>query len=146
MNDRLDMLARAFTRLPQVLEQQVEDTVRDNTAFLEDANTDQLAQGKDSTGADITPEYADLTIALKQIKGQPTDRVTLKDSGDYYTSIIAQLSGKKVELVATDPKADELEQKYGSDILGLPEEKLDEFRQDYIKTDLQQAARNTLGL
>ncbi|RSK29851.1 hypothetical protein [Hymenobacter metallilatus] len=74
MSARLDFLARAFERLPRMLDQQVEDTVRDNTAFLEDANTAQLASGKDATGADITPEYADLTIALKQIKGQPTYR------------------------------------------------------------------------
>ncbi|RSK50103.1 hypothetical protein [Hymenobacter rigui] len=146
MSDRLDALARALQRLPRVLEQQVEDTVRDNTAFLEDANTDQLASGKDATGADITPEYADLTIALKQIKGQPTDRVTLRDSGDFYTGIIAQLSGKQVELVGTDPKTAELEERYGPDIIGVPDPALDEFRQDYIKPDLQQKTRDILGV
>ncbi|MET4106038.1 hypothetical protein [Hymenobacter sp. UYP22] len=146
MSARLDFLARAFQRLPQALDQQVEATVRDNTAFLEDANTDQLAQGKDATGADITPEYADLTIALKQIKGQPTDKVTLRDSGDFYTSIIAQLSGKQVQLVGTDQKTAELEEKYGPDIIGVPDPALDEFRADYIKPDLQQKTRDTLGL
>lgn len=146
MNDRLDFLARAFGRLPQVLEQQVEDTVRENTAFLEDANTAQLAQGKDATGADITPEYADLTVALKQIKGQPTDKVTLRDEGDFYRGIIAMLSSNEVELVGTDSKTAELEGKYGPDIIGLPDAALEEFRQDYILPDLQQAARSTLDL
>ncbi|WP_426491073.1 hypothetical protein [Hymenobacter sp. 102] len=146
MSDRLDALARALQRLPRALEQQVEDTVRDNTAFLEDANTAQLAQGKDATGADIGPEYTDLTIALKQIKGQPTDRVTLRDEGDFYSGIVAKLSGKQFDLVGTDPKTAELEEKYGPDIIGLPDPALEEFRQDYVKPDLQQKTRDTLGL
>jgi hypothetical protein len=36
---------------------------------LEDANTAQLAEGLDSDGRDITPEYAPLTVELKQLKG-----------------------------------------------------------------------------
>lgn len=144
--DRLDQLARALQQLPRRLEEQVEDTVRDNTAFLEDANTDQLAQGKDSTGQPITPEYADLTRTIKQLKGQPTDRVTLRDEGDFYTGIVARLGGKQVELVGTDPKTAALEEKYGPDIIGLPDAALEEFRQDYVKPDLQQKTRETLGL
>ncbi|MDF7810707.1 hypothetical protein [Hymenobacter sp. YC55] len=144
--ERLDFLAKAFSRLPQAIDGQIEATVRDNAPFLEDANTAQLERGKDSTGADITPEYTDFTRALKEIKGQPADKVTLRDSGNFYTSIIAKLSGKSVELVGTDPKTDELVEKYGPDILGLSDLSLDEFRQDYIKPDLQQATRTTLGL
>ncbi|QNH60746.1 hypothetical protein [Hymenobacter sediminicola] len=144
--DRLEELSRGFARLHRVLKAQVEETVRENTAFLEDANTEQLSQGKDSAGQDITPEYADLTIALKQVKGQPTDRVTLRDSGDFYTSIVTKLGGNQFELVATDPKAPELLEKYGDEVLGLSEQALDEFRQDYVKDDLRQAARKTLGL
>lgn len=146
MSTRLNALARALPRLDKMLQQQVETTVRDNRAFLEDANTDQLTLGKDATGADIEPEYADFTIALKQIKGQPTDRVTLRDEGDFYTGIIAKLSGNAVQLVGTDPKTAGLEEKYGPDIIGLPGPALEEFRQDYIKPDLQQAARTTLGI
>lgn len=146
MTDRLDFLGNAFKRLPQALEQQVEDTVRDNVAFLEDANTAQLAAGKDSTGKDITPEYADLTIALKQIKGQPTDKVTLHDEGDFYRGIMATLGGKQVEMMGTDPKTEKLTEKYGEEILGLPEPAVEEFKQDYLLPDLRQKTRQTLGI
>ncbi|SNC62276.1 hypothetical protein SAMN06265337_0638 [Hymenobacter gelipurpurascens] len=144
--DRLDELARGLQRLPQALELATEQVVRDNTAFLEDANTEQLSQGKDSTGKDITPEYADLTRTLKEIKGQPTDRVTLRDKGDFYTSIVANLGGKQFEMVATDPKSDELQEKYGEEILGLTEDTLEEFRQDYVKPELLEKTRSILGV
>jgi hypothetical protein len=146
MSARLDQLAAAFKRIDGALKAQVADTVRDNTAFLEDANTAQLATGKDSDGADIVPEYADLTIALKQVKGQPTDRVTLRDEGDFYTSIVARLGGNQFEMVATDAKAPALLEKYGEQVLGIPDATLEEFRQDYVKPDLQQKTREILGI
>jgi hypothetical protein len=144
--DRLDELARGLLKLPQALELATEQVVRDNTAFLEDANTEQLSQGKDSTGKELTPEYADLTRTLKEIKGQPTDRVTLRDKGDFYTSIVAKLGGKQFEMVATDPKTDELQQKYGEEIVGLTESTLEEFRQDYVLPELHQKTRSILGV
>jgi len=143
---RLDNLERALKRLPDVLELATEQVVQDNRAFLEDANTAQLAAGVDREGEPITPEYAPLTVAIKQAKGQVSNRVTLRDEGDFYSGILAQLSPAGVELVGTDPKTAGLTEKYGEEILGLTDAHVAEFREDYVKPELLQKTRETLGL
>lgn len=144
--DRLDQIATALRKLPQALTVATEQVVRQNVAFLEDANTAQLAAGLDSDGQAITPEYAPLTVALKQLQGLPADRVTLRDTGDFYTSIIAQLDADSFELVATDEKTPALVAKYGDEILGLTEAHVDEFREDYVRPELELKTRELLGI
>jgi hypothetical protein len=43
--------------------------------------------GINASGNAISPDYADSTINYKKRNLQPYDRVTLKDSGDFYDSI-----------------------------------------------------------
>ena len=144
--ERLEHLSRALMRLSSVLEAQVETTIEQNAALLEDANTAQMNAGKRADGSEITPEYAPLTIAIKQIEGKPLFP-TLKDRGDFHSSVVARLTGSKsFEMMATDPKTEALMIRYGEEILGLSEENLEEFRSAYLKPDLQQKARETLGI
>lgn len=143
---RLDALATALKSLPQVLTATVGEVVRANGHVLEDANTAQLAEGLDADNRDITPEYAPLTVEIKQMKGQPTSHVTLRDSGDFYAGIVAQVRGEAIALEGTDPKTQELQQKYGNRILGLSDAAVDEFREDYVRPELQAKTRETLGL
>ncbi|MCC3156437.1 hypothetical protein LJ737_04265 [Hymenobacter sp. 15J16-1T3B] len=145
--DRLAQLAKALGQLPRRLDAAVEATVRDNAHVLEDMNTAQLAAGLDADGQPIGPEYAPLTVAIKQLKGQPTDRVTLRDEGDFYAGVISQLTGQQsFELVGTDPKTDELQYKYGEAILGLTDAHVQEFTDDYVRPALEEEVRATLGL
>jgi hypothetical protein len=143
---RLDALAAALKSLPRVLTAAVADVARDNAYVLEDANAAQLGEGLDATGRDITPEYAPLTVEIKQAKGQPTDRVTLRDSGDFYAGIVARVRSEAIALEGTDPKTQELQQKYGRDIIGLSDEAVAEFREDYVRPELQAKTREILGL
>lgn len=143
---RLDALAAGLKSLPQVLTATVGEVVRANGHVLEDANTAQLAEGLDADNRDITPEYAPLTVEIKQVKGQPTDRVTLRDTGDFYAGIVAQVRGEAVEMVGTDPKTQQLQQDYGNAIIGLSDAAVDEFREDYVRPELQAKTRETLGL
>lgn len=93
-----------------------------NAAFIENLNRAQLFAGKDSTGADITPDYTEYTTLVKSEKQQPTDRVTLRDTGAFYESIFSEVFENAFDLKADDPKTVELKDKYGPDILGLTEE------------------------
>lgn len=88
---------------------------------------DQLFnKGIRSDGSDITPPYSAYTISLKQAKGQPTDRVTLKDTGEFYDSFVAFVDGSKDIIIDSNPiKVDEqgfetnLLEKYGERVEGL---------------------------
>ncbi len=91
----------------------------------------QLNEGKRSDNSEITPEYTPYTVFLKRIKGQPSDRVTLKDKGDFYESIKTSPTDRFLEIFATDKKTSDLQAKYGENILGLNETNIDILRQKF---------------
>lgn len=102
------------------------------TAQIVKMNTDRLYKlGEYTTGdaiADRVP-YKPLTIQIKRSKGQPTDRVTLKDTGDFHASIFLRFDTQKMEVVADDPKTAKLVRKYGTEILGLTEANMIELKE-----------------
>lgn len=102
-----------------------------NTApTAEAAQKEQLYQGVNGGDEPILPPYTRLTVFLKTQKGQPTDRVTLLDTGDYYGGIKASAQGETFTIQSSDGKAAKLEAKYGKNILGLGTE----ARVEYIRT------------
>lgn len=99
----------------------------------------QLNEGKRGDNTEITPEYTPFTKRIKQAKGQPSDRVTLKDRGDFWNSIKTSPTDKFVEIYTTDKKTNDLLTKYGDEVLGLNENNTsilqDKFK-DYIITKI----------
>jgi len=138
----LDMM-KLFERLdlPSVAAESVQETQVD---FLEQQRR-QLFAGKDSEGNSITPFYRPATISRKKKKGQPFDRVTLKDKGDFYNSLYLELKGVGFDIKSSDPKAKWLIRRYGDVILGLG----GGFRMVYVedlKPTLFMKMRKKLGL
>lgn len=76
--------------------------------------------------------YHPFTVHTKTQKGQPVNRVTLRDEEDFHESFKIKRSKTTAEIGATDPKADDLERKYGSTIYGLIQDNENEIRDDYI--------------
>ena len=58
----------------------------------------QFDKGKDSEGNNLFPPYALSTKKTKRRKGQPTDRVTLKDTGMFYKSVEVEVRSDEFEL------------------------------------------------
>lgn len=79
----------------------------------------QLFQGLESTDLKIIPSYTNRTKAIKAKKGQPFDRVTLKDTGAFYRGIRIDVVGEVIRIDSVDPKKIDLETKYGKEIFGL---------------------------
>lgn len=104
-------------------------STEDSAPDLVKAQQDQLYAGLLSTGQPIVPLYRPTTIARKRGKGQPTDRVTLKDTGAYYKGIIVDVRGENIIITNADSKAGKLEDKYGPDILGLA----DNAKSEYVR-------------
>jgi len=63
--------------------------------------------------------YAAQTIAAKSRKGQPTDRVTLRDTGKFQSGLYARMEGRYIKTGSVDSKSDWLEHRSGKDIFGL---------------------------
>jgi hypothetical protein len=94
-------------------------------------------------GSQITPPYAISTLRIKRKKRQPTDRVTLKDTGDFYDSFYIELGSNSFLINARDSITNILKGRYKDEILGLTEESKDELSQ-FLKGKLIEQLRNEL--
>lgn len=90
-------------------------------AEILDWNTEEqlYQQGQDATGQAIGPPYRPFTVQVKRQKGQPTDRVTLRDTGDFHESFRVQWQDTEFRIDATDAKTYKLTRAYGAEIFGL---------------------------
>jgi hypothetical protein len=91
-------------------------------------------QGVNRLGVSIMDyqPYTETTIAIKKEKGQPYDRVTLRDTGDFHASFYITTTDKDFEIKASDSKTQGLKKKYGNQILGLTEEHVAEVAAEYV--------------
>jgi len=104
------------------------DVIKDYSKFILDENRSQLFDGLDKEGKEIVNEqggkYSPTTVRIKQEKGQPTDRVTLRDTGDWQDAMFLEVKGNEILTDSSDWKTDELLKKYDRNmntILGIPE-------------------------
>ncbi len=90
-------------------------------------------KGIDSTGRSLESIgglYSFETVKIKNELGQPTDRVTLKDTGDFYESFrVFFRDGNLVITADTIKDTDNLIDRWGADILGLTGESLSVLRE-----------------
>jgi len=87
---------------------------------------DQLfKKGIDSKGISLGV-YAPFTIGEKKKKNQPTDRVTLKDTGDFYKTWTVMVNSNGDIIIEADGDKDDknLMDVYGEDIVGLIDKNL----------------------
>ena len=89
---------RLVENFTQSQEKIMNDCVNNTSETILDANRDQLFAGKDKQGKEIIPEYTPTTISIKKEKGQPTDRVTLKDTGEWHRSLFMKTESNKIPL------------------------------------------------
>lgn len=111
-----------------------------------DMNISQLYDsGEKRDGTKITPAYAPETVAIKKKKGQPTNRVTLRDTFDWQASFWVQFYPDGFEIKASDWKTERLTQKYGDEILGLQDEMVKYLCETFYLPRLRTELRKILG-
>ena len=104
--------------------------------------TSQLFEfGEDSLGNSLG-EYSPFTVLEKIKKGQPDDRITLKDTGDFYNSFIV-VPYRGGFTINADPIKEEnnLFTDFGIDILGLNDENLGILSEVYKDKVLEEIRR-----
>ena len=133
---RLRRLAEKVASLnqDQIIEQAVDAEILDEVVRL---NTDeQLFQGFDATGrplSSIGGDYSQVTVQIKQLKGQPTDRVTLLDEGDFYNSFQAEKEPDGIQVNADYRKpGTDLRDRWGENLAGLTLESRSELHESLI--------------
>lgn len=111
------------------------EAVEETKAVIKDLQLEQWREGVLSDGEEIKPPYTPNTVAIKKRKGQPTNRVTLKDTGARDRATGVRVDGDLIR-IGSDVEYDaHLEDKYTKKIWGL----MDESRQQYIDDNLRPA-------
>lgn len=135
----LDKKIQELERLKKELPKQAEviskkfkvkilDYIRDRQLF---------DKGIDGKGNKLTPEYKPFTIAIKRQKGQPTDRVTLSDTGSFYDGFdLIFTDQNSIGVFSRDSKTPEIIEKYGSDIFTFTVDNIKEIDKEIFEKNL----------
>lgn len=128
----------------------IKEAVLENEAIILDMNTqDQLFEkGIDADGISImsVQPYTARTVTIKSLKGQPTNRVTLRDEGDFHRSFYLEYYEEGIFITAADDKAEKLAFKYGDRIFGLTEENKSILAKQYILPFLIEQLQNIIKI
>ena len=136
-----------LTKFRDNMNNYMEDITRSIEDEIKEINVHQQYDlGQDRNGDSITPEYAESTIRYKRKKGQPTDRVTLQDTGQYHDTFKIRYEADGFELYANDWKVGFLDKKYGKDIYGLQDEAARELADQVYQPRMIQKLKNVLSL
>jgi len=110
--------------------------------------TSQLFElGEDSTGTKLSQiggDYSPFTVQEKQRKGQPTNRITLKDTGDFYRSfnVVPFKGGFRIE-ADTIKDGEDLQESWGQNIVGLSPQNL-EIIINFYRNAVQEKVNNRI--
>lgn len=126
--------------------QELVNIIEDNKDKLADFQAMQLYSGKNSTGQDINPPYSPYTVAEKKKKGQVTDRVTFKDTGELYQSLYGQVQNDQYDILSQNYKYAKMIQRSGQRTVGLNEDSRNEFARDITFPAIQKVFLEKTGL
>lgn len=135
----VDRFNKRIDELEKAIYPTIQRTVNRNKGDIIDQQTnEQMYKGEDSKGMQFVPSYALSTINAKKRKGQPTNRVTLKDTGDLYKSINVDAKTTEFIISANVEYFKYLVLHYSSNIiLGLKREYLTEFVNTKVLPNLE---------
>ena len=123
----------------------LENSLIETAPVYVELQREQMFAGIQSDGKEIQrigakyKGYATSTIKIKEKKGQPTDRITLKDTGSFYADTFADARAEGIISDSADEKSAKLQEDYGSKIFGLA----DPSKQAYINKVRPEFIRQT---
>lgn len=128
---------RAFKdNLPMYLE----DIIRDKEDVIVSAIADDqlYRRGINGRGEKIMSymPYAPKTIRIKKRKGQPTTRVTLRDTGAFHKSMYVVFDSEGFYITASDKKTQNLVEKYGEEIFRLTDKNFTRIIRSHVRKEL----------
>lgn len=143
-NTSIRNLANRLRKFSAILDQELVNAVMKRESFIIDCIREQLWSGLNGFNVDIVPHYAITTIQIKLKKGQPVDRVTLKDTGKFYNSLHLEYDSEGFFISSSNTKLQNiLKDRYGKPILRLSNENQSVLL-DIVRADLQKKLKSTI--
>lgn len=132
-----DILGRELVNEIMSHEDEIIDCIIQNQLY------DRGVNGNDVEIMSYEP-YRPRTVKKKIKKGQPYNRVTLKDTGEWYASLKLVYDSDGFFITSTDEKNKYLKQKYGANILRLTNQNLSMILNTYIRPSLAKKLKKYL--
>lgn len=102
---------------------------------------DKGIEGRGIKISDYMP-YAEITKKRKLKKGQPINRVTLRDTGEFHNSLHVEFDDEGFYVTSDDDKAKYLLDRYGKTIFRLSNENLNTLLREYVRPSLTDKLKN----
>ena len=130
--------------------EELQNIVETNNDALVQLQEDQLFEGVDKNNAPITLEgrgYSKKTFDIKTAKGQPTDRITWKDTGALYASLEAVVNTDEFtfDSQSEQEKFNAMIERSGEDVIGLNDEKRLQFGENITLPAIRQIFNQKTG-
>lgn len=139
-NTSIRNLTYRLRKFREILSDELKDEILNNADIIIEmiAQNQLYEQGIEGRGVSIMSyrPYAPRTIKKKKKKGQPYDRVTLRDTGEFHASLRVESDENGFYIVSSDEKAEYLLERYGTTIFRLTNENLKELLNNYIRPSL----------
>jgi hypothetical protein len=134
---KIEDKARAIQDVADNLLQWVRNNVEEHEEYFCDSAKSMLYDyGLDGKGNNLG-EYAPRTIERKIATGLPYDRVTLRQTGDFYDGMQLVADADGFEVDSEDWKTNKLIDKYGEDITTINEYDIDMYVREELLPFLQ---------
>lgn len=123
----------------------MEQTINQFNFVLVDfiTNKQLFREGIDGDGKKLAG-YARTTIRLKLRKGQPVDRTTTVDEGDFHASIRIKAFSDRYEITSDVEHDKFIIKRYGSNVLKITDENFREFMINYFLPNLRRYVKSKI--
>lgn len=131
---KIDKVIQHFQSFEERLDSIVRQALEENESAIIELNiySQLYDEGIRSDGSAVKPKYTKLTVQIKQQINQPTDRVTLRDTGNFHESFMIVFKEDGFHFTSSDSKTPALTKKYGKKIFGLTEENMAKVIKQYV--------------
>lgn len=148
-NGSLKNLIFRLRKFKDILHQELREEILENKPVIIRMVTENQLYERGVNGQNVFiasyQPYAPRTIQNKIRKGQPTDRVTLKDTGEFYKSFDVVFDENGFYITSNDDKAKYLIEKYGRTIFRLTDDNLTTLLQEYVRPILTEKLKMYLN-
>lgn len=147
-NASIKNLAYRLRKFKSILDTELRNEIlKHEEVIVKMVAEDQLYdEGIEGRGIEIMSyqPYTASTIRKKQKNGQPYDRVTLRDTGEFHGSLHVEFDDEGFYVTSSDDKAKYLLGRYGTTIFRLTDENLTKLIRNYIRPDLANKLKEKL--
>lgn len=142
LSDNLNTIVNTWSSLES-------DFLKGFDADLIDINREQMMEGEDADGKEIgklqSPEYIQLKKAMGS-RAAFAGLADLKFTGAFQDAMYVEHRGDNISIDSRDSKKNKLTKKYGYQIFGVQQQRLDELIKDQIEPEFIDLLSKKMGI